>query len=390
VNWLERLCRLHTAAAAIEPRRGPAAQREQRELERLARVEAVHFGHWAEDRGVSQREIAGQLGIAARTLRQWEHAWEHGDLRVVPLGRPVVRSPRPRRTEVLELLQEVGPGIGLPSLQAHFAELARAELRDLLHRYRRVWVKRYHQTLHVLHWQRPGTVWAMDYAVPPVPLEGGTALLAIRDLASCQQLLWQPVTAATAAAAVEALTMLFTIHGAPLVLKTDNGSPFCAAETERLLEQWQVKALFSPPRLPSYNGSIEAGIGSLKTRTALHATRHDHPEWWSWDDVEAARLEANALTRPRGPHGATPDEMWAGRNLLTEEYWATFAEEVARHEREVRAMAGIPQTGELERKDQTAVDRKAITRALVAYDLLLFRRRRIPLPISRLKVARIM
>ena len=308
----------------------------------------------------------------------------------MPLGRPAARSERTRRTEVLALLTEVGPGIGLPALQAHFGDLARAELRDLLHRYRRVWVRRYRQTLHVLHWQRPGTVWAMDFAVPPVPVEAGAAaLLAVRDLASGQQLLWQPAAEATAEAAAEALTMLFTIHGAPLVLKTDNGSACRAAPTQEVLERWGIKALFSPPRRPSYNGSIEAGIGSLKVRTALAATRHGHPEWWTWDDVEEARLQANALARPRGPHGPTPEEMWAGRSPLTEEYRATFREEVARHEKELRVTGELPPEGVPARNDQDAIDRKALTRALVAHDLLLITRRRIPLPITRLRAARI-
>jgi transposase InsO family protein len=51
---------------------------------------------------------------------------------------------------------------------------------------------------------------------------------------------------------------IFSTHGPPLVLKTDNGSLFVAEPFEELLKQWQVLALLSPPRTPRYNGAVEA------------------------------------------------------------------------------------------------------------------------------------
>jgi hypothetical protein len=104
-------------------------------------------------------------------------------------------------------------------LAGQFPDLPRAELADLLRRYRRVWVRRQPQLVHVLHWQQPGTVWAIDYARPPLPLaEGYTDLLAVRDLASGMQLLWLPVAQATAQTTGAALLSLFMLYGAPLVL----------------------------------------------------------------------------------------------------------------------------------------------------------------------------
>jgi hypothetical protein len=71
--------------------------------------------------------------------------------------------------------------------------------------------------------------------------------------------------------------MLFVRHGAPLVLKADNGSAFIAEATRDFLSLVGVNLLFSPPHTPRYNGSIEAGIGSLKTRTERHACRASRP-----------------------------------------------------------------------------------------------------------------
>jgi transposase InsO family protein len=321
-------------------RRGSTWQQPRRRLEQAVRLEAVAFRHWVAARGLNRIESAACLGLSVRTLREWEDASAPVSLALALRGRPVVRSERAQRTEVLGLLESVGPGVGLAVLAGQFPEMPRAELADLLRRYRRVWQRRHPQALHVLHWQRPGAVWAMDYAQPPLPLEEGfTDLLAVRDLASGQQLLWLPVAEATAAATVAALVWLFSLYGAPLVLKMDNGSPFVAAAARALLAQWQVLPLYSPPGLPQYNGAIEAGIGALKGRTHYQAARGGHPGQWTLADAEAARQEANTLGRPWGAHAPTPAERWAARQRLTAAERSVFAATVARLTEEAASSA---------------------------------------------------
>jgi len=65
-------------------------------------------------------------------------------------------------------------------------------------------------------------------------------------------------------------------------------------------DRWQVFALLSPPRLPRYNGAVEAGNGSVKTRVRQEAARHGRIGCWTSDDLEAARLQANLTARPWG------------------------------------------------------------------------------------------
>ena len=67
----------------------------------------------------------------------------------------------------------------------------------------------------------------------------------------------------------------------------------------------QVQVLFSPAYTPRYNGAIEAGNGSLKTRTHHHAALHGRAGAWTCDAVEAARQEANTLAHPFGENGPT-------------------------------------------------------------------------------------
>jgi transposase InsO family protein len=370
-------------------RRGPAAQRHQRCREHDLRQRLVEFSRWAAQRGWSQLATAALLEVPARTLRHWQL-----DLRletgVHALGRPVLRSARAARQSVLEVFQELGAGVGLPTLRSCFPDMARAELADLLRRYRRVLRRRYHETLHVLHWTTPGSVWAMDFTEAPGLIDGQFPyLLAVRDLASGQQLLWQPTLAASAQETISALALLFALYGPPLVLKSDNGSAFLAEATQALLGGAGVIPLYSPPYLPQYNGAIEAGIGSLKTRSERQAARRGHPGAWTLDDVVAAQAEANALARPRGDDRPSPEEAWAARRHLRASTRALFQMTLERLRDEERTKEGLATEGALSAAELRRIDREAIRRALVEHGLLLFSRRRIPLPIRKRKAAKI-
>ena len=387
---LQNLCRLSASDIVALSRRGPAQQQPQRILEQTTRQSILHFSAWTSKQGWTTHETADLLRLSPRTLRQWQADHRRGVLKSHALGRPALRSPVRLRNQVIELLDHLGPALGVPTLHECFPTMARAELEDLVKRYRRVWRRRNCQALRVLHWQEPGTVWAMDFAEAPAPIDGlYRCLLAVRDLASAQQLLWLPVTAPTAAQAVPALASLVALYGAPLVMKSDNGSAFGAEEVRAFLHQAGAKMLFSPPHWPRYNGAVEAGIGSLKTRTEGHASRHGHPGHWTWDAVEAARLEANATARPHRATGPTPDEAWRQRRNIMPAERALFHNAVARLEPEARTEQGHPSETELNVQEQRAVDRQAIRRALEECGYLLYQRRRIPSPIRLKKVTEI-
>ncbi len=383
-----------------QERRGWARQWKQRKLDRLVRRSALAFWRWTSKCGLSRRQAAERLHLAPRTLAEWEKAWQENRRDLAPRGRPLHRADRDTRNEIIALMRML-PQVGVPILEALCPDVARGELADLRHRFRRVYRRKNRLLVHALHWSRPGAVWAIDFAQPPLPIEGRYPyLLAVRDLASGQQLAWLPVVEADATTACHLLQALFREHGAPLVLKADNGSPFHAAQTQKLLQQENVVALFSPVRMPRYNGACEAGIGSMKTRTHHEAARHDHPGEWTCDECEAARLQANELARPWGAHQPTPDQAWADRRLeshctmavssvITAEQRAAFRAAVEEEEIKARSEQGYETNAALGHNAQAAVHRVAIRRALVAIGILRFRRRRITLPIKGTKVARI-
>ena len=366
-------------------RRGVAWQSLLRQREQGLRVHIASLCLWAVQQGCHRLHIADLLRLSPRTLRDWCQR----DLSAQPLGRPVLRSCCCQRNEVIALIDELGPRIGVPTLRDCFPHMPHAELDDLLKRYRRLWRRRYQQRLQVLHWPVAGVVWAMDFAEAPQPIDGlYPYLLGVRDLASGQQLLWLPLATATARETIPALAPLFVLYGAPLVLKTDNGSPFLAGDVRAFLAAWGVQQLFSPPRMPRYNGAIEAGIGSLKTRTEQESTRHGRPTNWTWDDAESARAQANATARPQGDSGPTPEEAWTARRPINPAVRALFGAVVAKHRDEIREQHGSRSLDRASHEER-AIDRQAIPRALVEHGFLLYRRRRIPLPFSRRKAANI-
>jgi hypothetical protein len=200
----------------------------------------------------------------------------------------------------------------MPSLKHLFRGIPRSILQDI----REQWSREQEVEPARLGWTVPGSVWSTDFTEPPLPIDGVfDYVLVVRDLASQCTLLAAPCYRQTAEVVVFSLQRLFNQHGAPLVLKSDNGSAFKADETRQLCQRHGVVNLLSPPLTPRYNGSIEATGGQLKTRAALIAQQHACDIWTS-DILEAARLEANALNRPWGPSAPTPDERWHQRRPI--------------------------------------------------------------------------
>ena len=125
----------------------------------------------------------------------------------------------------------------------------------------------------------------------------------------------------------------------------------------------------------------------MKIRTHHASARHDRPGQWTCDDCEEARLQANELARTWGAEGPTPDQAWEQRQRITAEQRAAFKTSLEQEQIRVRQEEGYDLQSSLAYHDQAALDRVAIRRALVALGVLLFSRRRIPLPIKLKKVA---
>jgi transposase InsO family protein len=383
-NIVEHLKKLIPNGPVAEgpPHRGFAGQRTDRENEQIIRGHVVAIGQSLVEQGWTWGQTAGLFGVPERTFRDWRLDLATNLLRATPLGRPAYVAPPSERNLVIHRIDELGPGIGLPTLRPQFPQMPRAELEDILKHQRRLWRQCNREVLNELHWSTPGAVWAIDHHGPRAQAIDGNChyLLAVRDLASGQVLLWLPVTDATAQTTVQAIEMLFLTLGAPLVLKSDNGSAFIAAPLRKLCRRFGVKNLYSPPRTPGYNGSIEATIGSLKIRTERYAAQNGHPGAWTTADTDAARLEANTTARPHGP---SPDQAWKARPRITQNQREAFLEATARRFQDLAAAQDQPQDDAQHR----AMDRAAISQVLVELGYLSITRGRSRLPVCKKKVA---
>jgi transposase InsO family protein len=366
--------------------RGWARQQPQRQAEAAAHGRVLAAAAWARAHGWQGSTLAARLAVSARSLRRWSHA----PAALAARGRPVRRPTVAVRQAVLAKLAEWGPRVGMGRLRAAFPTVARAELADLRDRYRRVVRDRLRGRLARLTWTRPGAVWAADFAWPPAAIAGRyPRLLSVRDLASGVQLAWQPAAGETAAQACAVLAGLFREHGPPLVLKVDNGAAFDSAELQKLLWQHGVEGLYSPAYTPQYNGAVEAGVGALKGRTAAQALARGAPGEWTWEDLEAARQEANAAPVARRETSPTRAAVWAGRSPLDEAARATFQAEVLRQQGPAPAVSADAEAQGGEASGKVCPWRVVLRRALVALGYLVFSWRRIPRQVNPKKTAKI-
>lgn len=369
-----------TSNEATRARRGLPRQKVRRQAERAVRISAVAFGRWARQQGRSLRQSAAQLELPFPTLQTWERQWRRDRMKLRARGRHGPTVDRDTRREILALLDLMGPRLGLPTLRTVFPVVARAELVELQRRYRAAYRRRHGMLVQVLRWTRAGAVWALDFTQPPCLVDGiYDRVLVVRDLASDYQLAALPTRGETTRSVVEMLRAQFAWHGAPLVLKSDNGGAFRSDRVRWLLLRHGVIPLLSPPATPRYNGSVEAGIGMLKVRAHYASARHGRVAQWSSDDLELACGQANHTTRPEG---LTPESVWRDRTHPTAWERALFQETYLRYREEERMRRGL--TEPLDPRQQATLERVVIGRALVESGYLLVRRRRItPLIYSR-------
>ena len=128
----------------------------------------------------------------------------------------------------------------------------------------------------------------------------------------------------------------------------------------------------------------------MTTRTDQAAARRGHPEAWTYDDVTVARLEANATARPRGFDGPSPDALSAARTPVTPAERQAFHQTVRWTRTAIELALDRPPALPWTEMEERALNRQAISRALVEHGYLRYTRRRICPPIPKRKAARIM
>jgi len=358
-------------------------QKERRAREVLVRRSAVVCCRWMRRRGLTDSAAAGVLGVARSTLSSWQESWSVRPHRLKARGRNAQHACRAERREVLVALSSEGPGAPIWRLREGAPKAARRELEELRARVAYACRRRKWDSFLELEWRRPGAVWAADFSQPPCRIDGEyERLVMVRDLASEAQILAQGAHVESAEEVRIALEGLIVEHGAPLVVKADNGCGFIAHSTREMLERHGVALLASPARLPQYNGSCEAGNGSIKVRAGRIAACAGRAGAWTSDDVEQARLQANALPAPGGPESLSRATRWQSRPPIGDEersvFQAAFQAELARIQEELGTHLGVL----LDRAERDSLARRALVSVLTRHGYLVIRRGRIR-PVNR-------
>lgn len=161
----------------------------------------------------------------------------------------------------------------MPRLRAAVGDLPRNTTADYLRRLRRLERKRRRLRRHRVRWNEPATAWAMDGTWLDQPVVGnGRRALVVVDLHSKDTLAVASVPGERASAAERVLQALVEKHGAPLVLKLDNGSAFISERVAAFCERHGITRMHSPVRRPSWNGTCEVS-GRWAKRRAEAAAR---------------------------------------------------------------------------------------------------------------------
>jgi hypothetical protein len=140
-----------------------------------------------------------------------------------------------------------------------------------------------------LHWTLPGAVWAIDgtWLDQPVAPRGRRALVVV-ELHSRRTLALESVPGERAGSVVACLERLIGLHGAPLVLKADNGSAFIARVVARLCQRHGITLMHSPVRRPRFNGTCEVSGRWAKRRAAAAAAERGSPDRLCQADLDHA------------------------------------------------------------------------------------------------------
>ena len=160
--------------------------------------------------------------------------------------------------------------------------------------------------LHPWEWpQRPWTRIHIDYAGPFL---GKMFLVSIDAYSKWMDV--QVVNSATSYATIEHLRTLFSTHGIPEVMVSDNGTPFTSAEFSEFITKNGIRHVKTSPYHPSSNGLAERAVKSFKEgmKKCGNSDRESI-------ECRLARMLFHYRITPHSTTGVSPSELLLGRRI---------------------------------------------------------------------------
>lgn len=208
----------------------------------------------------SRKVVAQALNVSDRTLRSWQAS--HGSIK--KRGRKPASATLSEVKLIVAQWKEQGEPGTRPVIQA-LPKLRVRLIRDVIGKFKAKRLKRANElrlrARIAIDTNEPGTVLAMDGAT----VQKGEDIVVVRDRGSLRLTV---VECGRSLCSADTLMMLQNMQQEgrlPVVLCTDNGSPFCSNVVEDYLAQQQVIHLKSLPHVPQHNGSAECAVKEVKT-----------------------------------------------------------------------------------------------------------------------------
>ncbi|BHF72626.1 hypothetical protein SprV_0401569400 [Sparganum proliferum] len=159
-------------------------------------------------------------------------------------------------------------------------------------------------------WEPPERPWSCVHIDFAGPLNGGSYLILVDAYSKWPEI--TPLNPATASATIAFLRRIFSQHGLPEVLVSDNDSQFTSSSFEDFCRPHNIQHLRSPPYHPQSNGQAERYVDTFKR--ALFKARGEG----TTDEIFQAFLFSYRTTpNPASPGGVSPAESLMGRKLRT-------------------------------------------------------------------------
>ncbi|XP_073967449.1 uncharacterized protein [Choristoneura fumiferana] len=115
------------------------------------------------------------------------------------------------------------------------------------------------------------------------------------------------MNAINAKSLINVLKPIFSRHGIPVILQSDNGPPFNSVEFRQFLQEWGIQHTTSSPHLPRSNGLAESGVKIIK-RILMKCDE-------SGSDPHLALLQYRITPRSNLP---SPSQLLMSRSLRTQ------------------------------------------------------------------------
>ena len=154
-------------------------------------------------------------------------------------------------------------------------------------------------------WEYPSQPWERLHIDHAGPLNGDTFLIVVDSYSKWVEV--EKVKSTDAKTTIRVLRKLFSTHGVPRIIVSDNGPGFASAELKQFLAQNGVKHAFAAPYHPSSNGQAERYVRIFKE--SLKSLREGDVE------TKLCRFLFRYRITPQTTTGQSPSELLFHRKL---------------------------------------------------------------------------